>query len=79
MARRDDVLPKGPDDTAVTVWLAPEVKARLKVIASESGLSMASYVRRLVQRVVEETPQPVGVAANGKARGKKAKKPSDDR
>lgn len=68
MGRRDDVIPKGADDTAITVWLSPASKQRLKVVAAGAGLSMASFVRRMIERATEAEGSGAQPLATGEAR-----------
>jgi hypothetical protein len=58
MGRRNDVVPRGADDTAITVWLSPEDRQALRMLAAGAGLATASFVRRLLERLVRAEADP---------------------
>jgi predicted DNA-binding protein len=63
--RRHDTTERPADRIQLRLELSPEIRDRLKVRAAQAGLSMASYLRELVERDLD---QPTANASKPKGR-----------
>ena len=55
MARRDDVLPSGTEMVRFLFWLDRAEREAIGPIARAAGLSVSSYLRRLIQKEIERS------------------------
>lgn len=57
MPKRHDTNPRPADRRQLRLEISPETRDRLRIRASQAGLSMASYLRALVERDLDQGEQ----------------------